>query len=398
MIHKLSYENFYSFMGEVEINLVVDENAPDTNGYFKDTLGNRLTKLIAVVGSNASGKTTLLKSLAFLRYFAVYSFGTDGPEKDIVIKPFLFSTASKNSPSIFNLEFGMGNNVYQYELKVTTKKVIKEKLSVKGKTKPRILFDRSWNNEKNKYNFSFKNFGIPADFAESILPNVSVLSACRQIKHKQSLEFVNYFDKIQTNIFESGKEPTAKLVDVLEYYDKHPEFRERAEDILSKFDINFSKLDIEKVGLPDKKIRYFGTVPHKHIDSGEETSLPLQYESTGTKNLLILLSKFLVVLRDGGVAVLDEMDSDLHPRMLPEIINLFSSKTHNPRNAQLLFSTHSVQILNSLDKQQIILVEKDNNGVSEAWGLDEVKGARVDDNFYAKYMAGAYGAVPKFNL
>jgi hypothetical protein len=41
------------------------------------------------------------------------------------------------------------------------------------------------------------------------------------------------------------------------------------------------------------------------------------------------------------------------------------------------------------------LVEKDKNCQSEAWRLDEVKGVRSDDNLYAKYMAGAYGAVPE---
>jgi hypothetical protein len=42
-----------------------------------------------------------------------------------------------------------------------------------------------------------------------------------------------------------------------------------------------------------------------------------------------------------------------------------------------------------------MLVEKDENCESTAWRLDEVEGVRNDDNFYAKYMAGAYGAVPR---
>jgi len=32
---------------------------------------------------------------------------------------------------------------------------------------------------------------------------------------------------------------------------------------------------------------------------------------------------------------------------------------------------------------------------SEVWRLDEVTGLRADDNLYAKYMAGALGAVPE---
>ena len=48
------------------------------------------------------------------------------------------------------------------------------------------------------------------------------------------------------------------------------------------------------------------------------------------------------------------------------------------------------------DKYQIILTEKNEKGVSESWRLDEMIGVRADDNYYSKYIAGAYGAVPKF--
>ena len=51
-------------------------------------------------------------------------------------------------------------------------------------------------------------------------------------------------------------------------------------------------------------------------------------------------------------------------------------------------------MLNDLQKDQVLLIEKDANGFSEAWCLGEMKGVRRDDNIYAKYRAGAYGAVP----
>jgi hypothetical protein len=35
-------------------------------------------------------------------------------------------------------------------------------------------------------------------------------------------------------------------------------------------------------------------------------------------------------------------------------------------------------------------VEKDENGESQTYRLDDVQGVRVDDNYYAKYMAGTY--------
>src|SRR5699024_1202058 len=96
----------------------------------------------------------------------------------------------------------------------------------------------------------------------------------------------------------------------------------------------------------------------------------------------------------GGLAVIDEMESDLHPHMLAELIDLFISPETNPHNAQLIFSTHSHELLNMLLKQQIVLVEKDEQLNTDAYRLDDVEGVRADDNIYAKYLAGAYGGIP----
>jgi len=40
-----------------------------------------------------------------------------------------------------------------------------------------------------------------------------------------------------------------------------------------------------------------------------------------------------------------------------------------------------------------VLVEKDGNCLSNAWRLDKVKGIRADDNLYATFMGGSYGAI-----
>lgn len=90
------------------------------------------------------------------------------------------------------------------------------------------------------------------------------------------------------------------------------------------------------------------------------------------------------------------MESELHPQMAIEIMRLFTDTETNPHNAQLLIATHSLEVLQYVEKNQIYLVEK-NDCVSDAWRLDEMKGVRRDDNIYARYLAGAYGAVPKFD-
>ena len=132
-----------------------------------------------------------------------------------------------------------------------------------------------------------------------------------------------------------------------------------------------------------------------HSFSGRTEYLPMQYESSGTKQLFILLKTILLVLASGGVAVLDEFDVNLHPEIVLSLYELFIYPETNPNNAQLFLSTHSHLILNKLDKYQVILTEKNDKGQSESRRLDYLSGIRADDNYYAKYIAGAYGAGPK---
>ena len=72
----------------------------------------------------------------------------------------------------------------------------------------------------------------------------------------------------------------------------------------------------------------------------------------------------------------------------------FIDRERNPHNAQIIFTCHAHEVFNILQKDQVLLIEKDPDGFSEAWRLGDMKGIRRDDNLYAKYRAGAYGAVP----
>jgi len=124
--------------------------------------------------------------------------------------------------------------------------------------------------------------------------------------------------------------------------------------------------------------------------------LPFALESSGTQGAFVLLSRLLPVLEFGGLAVIDEFENDLHPHMLEPILDLFANPSSNPLRAQLLFTCHAMEVLNLIHKSQVMLVEKNPDCESVASRMDAVEGIRADDNFYAKYMAGAYGAVPSF--
>ncbi|WP_423930737.1 AAA family ATPase [Candidatus Palauibacter sp.] len=137
----------------------------------------------------------------------------------------------------------------------------------------------------------------------------------------------------------------------------------------------------------------------KHIrfnHVGLDAPVVLGLESKGTRRLLHLLPLIKFALDVTGLAVLDEIDGDLHVDMSGEILSWFRSRESNPRNAQLLVSSHHVGLLDDLEKEEVFIVEKDDSGATRVYGAQDVQGLRRDVRLYSKYRAGVLGGLPRF--
>ena len=401
MIHSFSCRNFYSFSNLTTVSFKVNNKAPVNNGYFIAPSGNRLSKIETVVGSNASGKTNLLKILPFLKWLITNSFNIN-PSAPLPVKPFMFGK-QKNKPIELSVDFEINGNIYTYAFVLDEKKIISEDLKVKNKTNQKEtskkIFSRYWNNESRKYELNDKRFNLPKKFENSMRPNASIISVAVRFNHKESQEIFNYWQKVKTNVIEAGwvgdrllPNASQQMFEALDFYSENEAIKKNAEKLLSHFDLGLESFDIDK---EKRENEIFLRAKAIHQIKGQKYNLNLKYESSGTKQLLVLLKSILQVLADGGIAILDEFDVNLHPEIVMVLFDLFIQPETNPHKAQFLSSTHSHVILSKLDKYQIVLVEKNKDGVSEAWRLDEMADVRADDNYYAKYIAGAYGAVPK---
>jgi len=402
MIHQFSCKNFYSFLDETIVSFAVNDKAPKNDGYFMTDSGDRLSKVETVIGPNASGKTNLLKVLPFLKWLIVDSFNAN-PTAPLPVKAFLLSKHDK-TPTELSVDFQIEKNIFSYHFKLNQEKILHEELKVTNKTEKKVttktLCKRSWDEKKQKYIFSGDKFKFPKNSEDALRKNASVVSFGMRLNHAQSSKIGEYWEKVENNIvspewIEDFLPNTMRnLVESLHFYSENEKLKEEAEKLLARFDLGFNTFNIRKEKTENG---YSIHVEAIHFFEGKKYALPFHYESAGTKQLFVLLKTILLVLSRGGVAVLDEFDVNLHPEMILSLYELFISPETNPHNAQMLFSTHSHRILNELDKYQIVLIEKNKNGTSEAWRLDEMKGVRPDDNYYAKYIAGAYGAIPKIN-
>ena len=405
MILNFSINNFYSFKEENAVSFIVNKKSPCTDAYFTTENGERVTKILACYGPNASGKTNLLKVLPFLKWFICKSFDLK-PDDKIPIQPFRFEKDNSERISL-SVIFEFSGKIYRYSLDLTTTQVINESLYIRDDKGFKYLFKREWNDEKEKFDFATKNFGLTPSFGKNLdkRKNASLLSISLQHNNESSKALTDYWSTLSTNVQEKGRAARlnrngmlARIFDTAEYFYENKEYKTKAEMFLKYFDLGLSgikieerELGVDKEGKSEKIIIPFGV----HLGKDKNTyDLSFHYESSGTQNLFILLRQILPILAKGGIAVLDEFEIDLHPHMVPALLELFTSPKNNPLNAQLLFSCHSIELMKRLDKYQILLVEKDEYGYSQVIRMDEIKGVRSDDNIYAKYDAGAYGAVP----
>lgn len=405
MIHRLKFANFYSFEETANLSFVQDGRAA-ANDLSAQSMASdrRLNKVVAVFGPNASGKTNLIRPINFLAGFISNSFSA-GVDDPLPFEPHFFSEKlfSGDPEADFRLEFeaSVGGKVrlYQYSLRATQKRVLEEQLEVKTSSRFSNVFHRVWDDAAGAYSVQQKGFGLRAQQAAAVRPNASLISTAAQFNVAAAIELVTYFGRYETNLGDYRARQMGTMVSSLmisKFYSENESYRNRMVSLLKKWDLGLNDIVVEEERLAlapgtEPSVWY---VPYGvHARGSKRAKLPLMQESSGTQSAYVLLAYLLPTLERGGVAIIDEMESDLHPLMIEPILDLFFSPNTNPHNAQLIFTSHTIEVMSLLQKAQIMLVEKDALSRSSAWSLADMN-ARADDNFYAKYLAGAYGAVP----
>ena len=403
MLRKISIENFYSIKDKQVLDLAVPSNAPDLSafGIEKEISATRIPKVVSIFGANASGKTTVLRALGFIKWFLTQSFHLTPTDK-LPLLPFA-DTQGKQGISRFEVEFdgdlieGVKPCIYRYALEIRYGPgnknplepefgpVVKsESLSFAPAGKFRRLFHRTGEQIKDSPEFKVKVKDYPL---QTFRDNASVIPTLVQYGHAVSSAFDSMLNRIFTNVLTLQKsdfdEKTATI-----YFASN-------EDILEQLNSKLRMLDlgIEQVSIRADKISGNELMPHfRH--SGLNDELALIFESQGTRKFFSLFPFINYALKEGGIMVLDEIDNDIHPVLMPEIIGWFHDERTNPHNAQLFMACHNASLLDHLEKEEIYFTEKTPDGRTEVYGLKDIAGVRRVDNYYKKYLGGVFGAVP----
>jgi hypothetical protein len=401
MIHRLEIENFYSIRETQVIDLRIGAKAPDEEGRFghlRDGSDVRVPKTVAFFGANASGKSNVLKALAFLRWFLVDSVNllldeslpdlrfADGNAAPTRIKVHFdwsadpWSAAPDKSAPIAQYTYevifggipGQSTIVLSEELRI---------LPPAGKSR-RIYVRTSSGEVEGGTGFSLKGFGL---ILTNLRPNVSLVSAVAQLADRHpAAGLLAWARRLNSNI--PGWSAVSDERNATKYYAQNQQKSITLIGVIQQLDTGIMGMTLRDTAN--------GLQP-EFIHQGLGRNLTLASESEGTRQYYRIHPIIWETLEHGGIAVVDEMDSTIHPMILPAILRWFHDRFVSSVQPQLWMSGHSASLLEELKKEEVFFTEKDQQGRTKIYGLKDIDGVRRVDNFYQKYLGGVYGAVPR---
>jgi uncharacterized protein len=382
-----------------------------------------LIPVAALYGGNASGKSNVLAALAFMRDAVMLSHRAWAPDEGVPRDPFAWGP-KRGEPSTFEVTFRQDATRFQYGFVASDACFLEEWLYAWPHGKKQVWFERDGQEFQFKENLRGENRVIEG----LTRANSLFLSAAAQNKHPQLTGIFTWFrDVMPINVrrerrrfggFPSDyRAAIARAADanrangLLDYLFGGGELDDRLLPrlltLLKKADIGIVDIRVSSKETSEEPPRVAQRlIQLKHLSNHGDAWLPIQEESHGTQALFLLVYPILNTLDLGAVLLVDELEASLHPRMCQEIVRLFNDPATNPRNAQLLFTTHDTNLLGTtlgepaLRRDQVWLTEKDKEGATVLYPLTDYK-PRKAENMERGYLQGRYGAIPflgEFNL
>jgi len=414
MLIQFNFKNFKSFKEEVSLDLSSTKITEYTE-HVVDIANDKLLKVAAIYGANASGKSNIYNAFEFMSYYVSESFKFGG-ENDSKqnrdnqyerVTPFLFDTKSKNQESSFEVFFIDGEDLsqktYQYGFSLNHTEILEEWLYYKTKSSKeyKTIFYR-----KKEKNIVYD--GISQKSSENISVALEketlVVSLGSKLKIAKLKLVRDWFMNNEIINYGSPEENFFRSCVLPKDFPNDKNIQNKVVKFFDSFDESIKGFKVEEVNTEsekdDKKFKIESL--HQLIDSKKLVSIPLNEESSGTLKMFSLFPSIQEVFDTGSLLFVDELNSRLHPLLVRNIILTFLDPNINTKNAQLIFTTHDTWQLSNdlLRRDEIWFVEKNAEGVSSLFSLadfvdDNGTKIRKDENFTKNYLTGKYGAIPK---
>ena len=416
MLLEFSVGNYLSFKEKKTLNLV----ASSISEYEKTNIINtdrlKILKGAVIYGANTSGKSNLIRAMSTMKRLIMHSFNQSST-KTLDLTPFLLSSTTEKKPSFFEVIIEISEVRYRYGFEITNKIIVAEWLYETKKNAEKLLFIRK--EESIEVSSKFKEGNNLEMKTRNNALFLSVVDQFNGLIAQKIMRWFSNFIVISGLSHEHYEMITFDLLTI-------PKTASKLKTFFDKMDFGFSDLQVVKKKFDQDEIpaeiptalakqmindlegTFHFNVKTKHVKYDKNNKIlgdvefdMRRQESAGTNKVFNISGPIFDVLKDGGVLVIDELDSSLHPLITLALTKLFNSEKENSKKAQLIFTTHDTNLLSfgKYRRDQIYFIEKNIYGASDLYSLVEYieeRGNKIrkDRSFEKDYIEGRYGAIP----
>jgi AAA15 family ATPase/GTPase len=388
MLVEFRVKNFRSLRDEQVFSLVAstDKTLLETHATATGLkTAPHVLRTAAIYGANASGKSNLIKAIQFMRGVVVESATLVQPGQTYDrLQSFRLDNRTVDEPTEFEMTFLIDGVRYQYGFAMTQKRIVEEYLYVYKSAKAQMWFEREFDSIKSEEKYRYGNHlkGDRKLWERSTRENALLLSVAAQL-NSSMLDtiyrwFLNHLIIINEQSILNPKFTIEKI--------ENENVKAKVKNFLVSADITIDDIEIEK----NSSVFFWHRTEHG------DAKFNLLDESSGTQVFFNLSCPLFEVLDKGQIFVVDELELHLHPKLVIEIINQFYKCDAISGNAQLIFATHNVALLEVsglFRRDQIWLVDKDFNQTSSLVPLSDFSLRKGELNV-RNYMKGRYGGIP----
>ena len=342
----------------------------------------RFVPCLGLFGANGSGKSTIIE--AFALFTSITTRGLTGfsykPNRLAITKP---------SSTSFELGFFFDGSTYQYCLTYDQTGIVSERLVANGTT----IFSYT----EDEHEFSYLTVGV---YTSEKLEEIFSVQATYQ--HA-------FLAVLATGFTELSREVTTAF----SYITNHIGVLSEVKSSATQFFMNYQRkagdppnfgplvrvlnmLDIDIVRIEKRQGFEETLIAYHHNGKGGEVAFDSTEESEGTQRLFRVLDVALDCLATGGVAIIDNLDLLLHPRLCIELVRMFKNRRLNTNAAQLVFTANSTELLSDelLRVSEIGIVSKTLKNGSIVKRVSDFAGEHTTFELRHKYLMGTYGGIP----
>lgn len=397
MIINFSVENFGSIKDKQTLSFLANKSDHLEDYYIIEPIkGLRLNKLALIYGANASGKTTVLKALDFIRKICIEPF--DKKTEKFDFEPFLFDEDTPNQNTKFELEFVQNGIRYFYEVELNKNCIVKEKLYNFNPNKA-LVFERTTDEQKELTSVKFgskiaKRKSLEENLETFTLWNNTILGGFL----KGNIDFFelknasDWFVDVMLRLIL----PNEDLSDVfLSTLNENEEYLKVFLTFFKKSDFNIKSLKFENKKLITKLNKE--NIEIIHIVNNNEYILKFDKESLGTQKYFTLVGLLIFAIFSDVILYIDELESSLHPDLYIHFLMFYI--VNSKSESQLIATTHNREILNNRDifrDDAIWFTDKNEDSATELYSLADFDSSVVRDttNVLNAYKSGKLGGVP----